>query len=380
MSNLSRPSGIFGVLFASLLVSVPLFAQDAENGDEAPAPRHVLVSKGEPAAAIDRILSVLAEDGFGGAIIASHAGEIILDAGYGYAVREGEIPFTTDTIAQIGSLTKQFTAMAVIDLALRGDIGFDAPVSAYLPGAAEPARNATIHQLLTHSSGMPEYCGRDFDTVTKVDLLQDCMGRPLRFEPGADTAYSNPGYSVLAAVVEAVSGETLEDYLRDTILVPNGLENTGYLYPAGVPVAHGYLNGRNMGAISGRIADMDGDFWALKGNGGMQATARDMYRWFRALSGDGVLSPRHIELATTPRGASGAGNYEAYGWIVGVDDAGNVARISHAGSDGVFFSYFWWRPQEDVFYYLVGNSGEAQVLEAVRAVRAELRKAYVSAD
>lgn len=320
--------------------------------------------------AIDALISAYVKERFGGAVIVADRGEVILDAGYGYAIRESEVPFTTDTVAQIGSLTKQFTAIAIIDLALKGVVDFHEPVDTYFEDAAAPASSATIAQLLTHSSGMPEYCGNDFDRLTLDGLLSGCMAQKLKFPPGTGIAYSNPGYSVLAAVVERVSGLPLEKYLKQEILVPNGLHDTGYMLQGETEPAHGYLNGRDMGVISERIRTMDGDYWALKGNGGMQSTARDMYRWYLALSGKNALTETHVKQFLTPRKRGDRENvWRAYGWGLVLDDEGCIEQVSHAGSDGVFYSYFVWRPQTDLFLYMVGNSGEAQVLEVIRGVR-----------
>jgi CubicO group peptidase (beta-lactamase class C family) len=323
--------------------------------------------RGGRAERIHAELGELTRSGFGGAVIAAIGGEIVLEAGYGFANRELGVPFTSRTTAQIGSLTKQFTAMAIIDLALDGRIRFDAPVGDYLPDAAEPARAVTIHQLLTHTSGMSEYCGPDLAPLTRLELQRRCMARPLLFEPGTEYAYSNPGYSVLAAVVEVVTGRELGEYWRTEIFEPNGLFDTGFPPPADAVVAHGYLDDVDQGLASDRLAELEGDYWAVKGNGAIQATAVDMFGWYEALAGRRALGSAHIEAATEPRERDDNENWVGYGWGIGMTD-GEVTRISHAGSDGVFFAYFWWNPQNDRFFYIVGNNGEEPVIDAVRLV------------
>lgn len=337
-----------------------------------------LESAAAPGEAIDAILNEAAADGAGFAVIVERDGEIILDKGYGLANREQDRSFTTDTIAQIGSLTKQFTATAILVLAERLQVDLQAPLETYLPNVAASSASITLHQLLTHSAGLPEYCGSDFARQTRSDLLVDCLDTELLFAPGTDNAYSNVGYSVIAAVVETVSGQTVEDFLREEVLLPNGLESTGYLYPDSMAarLAIGYLDGRDAGNISDRIRDLGDDWWNLKGNGGMQASTRDMYQWYRVLNGEGRLPERVRAMLTTPHSPWDDGVAEGYGWFFRDDGTGRVMQMSHAGSDGVFFSYYWHRPEENVFLYFVGNSGEQLSVEVLRNVRSVLRASF----
>ena len=119
--------------------------------------------------------------------------------------------------------------------------------------------------------------------------------------------------------------------------------------------------------MSDRLADLEDDYWALKGNAGIQMTALDMFGRYEALAGRRHLSPAHIKAATEPRERDENGNWVGYGWGIGVSDDA-VTRITHLGSDEVFAAYFLWNPRNDRFLYLVGNNGEEQVLEAVRLV------------
>lgn len=319
-----------------------------------------------------RIHELLVEherEGFSGAVVAAVGGKPILEAGYGLADRRRGAAFTPDTVAQIGSITKPLTALAVLDLVLEGEIELDAPVGRYLPDAATPARDVTIHQLLTHTSGMPEYCGPDFKPYSLGDLLRRCMSERLRFEPGTRWAYSNAGYSVLGAVMEAVSGRELDEQLKAEVLAPSGLGSITYFPPEDAEYARGYSGGKDRGVVSELILELEGDFWAFKGNGGMQASARDMFGLYEALAGRRAFDERLVELALEPREPDGNGNWNSYGWGVGRDPDGAITRISHAGSDGTFFSYFWWNPRTDRFFYLVGNAGEERTIRAALPVR-----------
>jgi CubicO group peptidase (beta-lactamase class C family) len=329
---------------AVLLVSASGFAQASKRVD---------VSEGDLARNLDSQLTQAAGKGFGGAVIVEVQGKLALKAGYGFANREAQVPFTADTVAQIGSITKPLTALAVLQLADQGKVDLSRPVGSYLPGAAQPAANATLHQLLTHHAGLADSCGKDFDKVSKADLLRRCMAMPLAHPPGEEN-YSNMGYSILAAVVEQISGQSWEQYLRAHIWEPLGMRHTGFAL-AGADsreFAAGYLNGQKQAVISDRLAELHGDDWNLRGNGGIQSSATDMERLYRGISGRAPeISMSVAQKMITPHERLGSDAWEGYGLAVRLDVNDKPYRIGHSGSDGVFFSYFGWLPQPDVFFY-----------------------------
>ncbi|HEY1710237.1 MAG TPA: serine hydrolase domain-containing protein [Rhizomicrobium sp.] len=327
------------------------------------------------AATLDLEFQDALKSGVNGAVLLEQDGKVTLRAGYGYANREQKIPFTTKTIAQIGSITKQFTAMALIDLWHQGEIDFAKPVKAYLPQTAEPVASVTLDQLLTHTSGMPEYCGDDFARQSKATLLAKCAATPLQFPPGTKFFYSNPEYSILAAIVEQVGGEPIDAYLKDRFFKRLGMNDTGYDFP-GTPrdrFAAGYLDGKPQGVIDQTFAPLAGDYWNLKGNGGMQASTEDMYRWYRALSGGDAIPQAMRETAFKPRFHEDHDVWEAYGWNAREAPDGHVVQVSHSGSDGTFFSYFCWRPDDRTFFYMVSNTGDKPATALVKRIVTSLR-------
>jgi CubicO group peptidase (beta-lactamase class C family) len=352
-------------LFAALLAPLLIGAT------ERPAPvKRVEIASGPLAAKVDAILTDYAAKGFDGMVIVEDKGRIVLKAGYGWADREAKVPFTAETRAQIGSITKPLTAIAILQLAEAGKVDLSKPVKAYVPDAAEPAASATLHQLLTHHAGLMDACGDDFDRLTREDLLHRCMAQPLKF-PTSEDHYSNMGFSILAAVVERVSGQPWENYLKAHEFKPFGMAGAGFAYPDGQRgvFANGYLNDERQEVISARIRALGGADWNLRGNGGAQASAVDMDGLFRALSGHAPgLSRALVERMSAPREAISGNAYEGYGMAVRLDKDGKVFRVGHSGSDGVFFSYFGWFPKEDLFVYVVGSNGEKEVKPAVGAV------------
>ncbi|MBV9692633.1 MAG: beta-lactamase family protein, partial [Alphaproteobacteria bacterium] len=319
----------------------------------------------------------VAKQDFGGYILIEQKGVAVFSRGYGYADREKKIAFTADTIAQIGSLTKSMTAFAILDLERQGKLDIEKPVKTYLPGAAEPAASATIHQILTHHAGLADTCGEDFDTLTKHDLLSQCMAKPLAFTAGEDH-YSNMGYSILAAVVEQVSAQSWEDYERAHLWQPLGMAHTGLTqFGDARPdrFAYGYPPGKTReDVISNSIAKLGGADWNLRGNGGTQATVTDMERFYRALSGKIAGIPPDIASAmTSPHDQIEGEAWEGYGLAVRLDRNMQPYRIGFAGSDTTFMAYFGWLPKQDVFLYVVGNNGWDNVKPVISTV---LRAAY----
>ena len=354
-----------------LVLAIASIASWSAVPAEGAPPRHADIVQGDTAHSLDSALVEAAKHGFGGAVLVEDNGVPILKAGYGYADRARKISFTVETIGQIGSITKPMTALAILELAREGKLDIEKPVKTYLPDAAEPAASATFHQLLTHHAGLTDYCGDDFEPLTKADLLAKCMAKPLDHPIGEDH-YSNMGFSILAAVIEAVSGTSWELYLREHIWAPLGMHRTGFSYFGAAKRAEfavGYLNDKSQGIISDEIAKLHGADWNIKGNGGVQSTATDMERFWRGLTARlPGISPDVVRGMITPHDPIEGEAWEGYGLAVRLDSAGKSYRIGHSGSDGTFFAYFGWLPQRDIFIYVVGNNGQDNVKPIVSMV------------
>ncbi len=337
------------------------------------------VSNGKLAEAVNAAVLAEASTQFGGAVMVEQAGKLVLSAGYGYANREQKIPFRSTTIAQIGSISKSLTAAAVADLEAQGKIDPNAKVSLYLKELnGKPAGDVTLQELLTHTGGYPEYCGDDFDRSSSAKMLSDCLA-PLQTKPGS-YAYSNAGYSALALVVERTSGVSLEAYLKNRITEPLGMHDTGYLFAAtpSERFAFGYLKDVNQGVISNRITALGGDYWNLKGNGGVQSTSADMMKWGHAWFGPNPTLPAMATKLANPNTwvpTDDASIFYSYGLNVVTRADGSIQRVSHAGSDGVFLSLIRWYPAEKILIYFVGNSGEDDVKQTMQAALAAVKAA-----
>lgn len=246
-------------------------------------------------ARLDSVMAAAQASGFSGVVRVERQGQVLLERGYGLANREAGIPFTAGTVVQIGSNTKDFTKVAILQLVEAGRIGLADPLSGFFPAAPADKGAITISQLLEHRAGFPLGLGPDAEQVTRQQLIDNAMRFKLLFAPGERNNYSNTGYALLAAIIEQVSGTSYDQYVRGNILVPIGLRSTGFHLPGfdEMRLARGYsAGGRDEGTLLSRPYAADGPFWNLRGNGGMLSTVGDMHLFYKALfETDKLLKP-----------------------------------------------------------------------------------------
>ncbi len=275
--------------------------------------------------------------GSSGTLVAARDGELVACEGWGLADHESAVPSDCDTVYDVGSITKQFTAAAVVKLEMQGELSVTDPIGRYLDGVPTDKRAITVQQLLTHTAGFVDSLGGDYDPLSRADLIADAFASDLRTAPGARHHYSNVGYSLLAAIIEEVSGMGYEDYLAEHLFGPAGMTQTGYVLPDWRPeqVAIEY---DAQGVAQGRPFEHpwagDGPYWNLRGNGGLLSTARDLFRWHLALEGDEVLDQRAKRELFEPRVPEepGGDSYAAYGWVAFDSEYGPV--LWHNGGNG----------------------------------------------
>lgn len=300
---------------------------------------------------------------FRGSVLVSKGGTVLLRKGYGLADRENGLPYTADTVFDVGSITKQFTASAILKLEMQGKLRVEDPIGKYLPGVPNDKRGTTLHHLLTHTSGLESDFAGDYDPVSRDEYVKRIFASKLRSKPGDAYFYSNSGYSLLGAVVEIASGKPYEQYLRENLFLPAGMKETGYKLPAWpeVRLAVGYRDGKRWGRINDRPWDTDGPYWALRANGGISSTLDDMLRWHVALTGDAVLSEaakdkmfrRHVK-----EGHAADAHY-GYGWSIG-DAAWGGKLIEHNGGNGSFFADFLRYVDDGIVVILSTNDSEVR--------------------
>ena len=235
---------------------------------------------------LDSTMRVAERAGFSGVVRVEKDGKLVLDKGYGFANRATRTRFTPRTVVQIGSNTKDFTTVAILQLQAAGKLSLSDPIGKYFANAPADKKNITIRQLMNHRAGFPLGIGGDFEPYSRSFLIDSAMRTPLLFEPGSRESYSNTGYSLLAAIIEQVTGTSYDVHIRDAILAPLGLHRTGFLLPRFAPndLAHGYQpRESDQGTMLAKAHATDGPYWNLRGNGGMLSTSADMHAFYKAL-------------------------------------------------------------------------------------------------
>jgi CubicO group peptidase (beta-lactamase class C family) len=245
---------------------------------------------------IDKIMRAFHDFGqFNGTVLVAEHGKIIYENGFGNASMEWNIPNAPDTKFMIGSISKQFTAMLVLQLVDKGLIDLNKTISGYLPYYPEnTSRKITVRQLLNHTSGIPDimnlpdfdekYASKHFSTK---QLLGNFDNLPLDFEPGTRFNYSNSGYNVLAAIIEEVTGKTYGTVLKEFITKPLNMRNTGYA--PSISVISNLANAYLWAPLDGYIHPAFFDNSISKGSGGIYSTVDDLFKWDQALYTDTLV-------------------------------------------------------------------------------------------
>jgi CubicO group peptidase (beta-lactamase class C family) len=341
-------------LFLVALVSV-------DGPARAAATARGTIVRGTLGTKLDDYLQRLADWGYSGTVLVAKDGQVILQKGYGLADREKKLPMTPDTVMSVGSITKQFTAAAILKLEMQGKLNVRDPISKYLPGVPKDKAAITLHHLLTHTAGLQSDFGDDYEKVSRDEIVRRALASPLRSRPGELYAYANSGYSLLGAIVEIVSGLGYEAFLQENLFKPAGMALTGYQSPKWRPqdVAVGYERGKRWGTELGRPWGDDGPWWNLRCNGGIHSTVGDMYKWHLALEGETVLSRAAKDKLFTPHireDARGTSSY-GYGWSITKTDRG-TRLIGHNGSNGIFYAEFQRYVDDGVVVYCASNVDE----------------------
>jgi CubicO group peptidase (beta-lactamase class C family) len=306
----------------------------------------------DTAAKIDEYMAALVKlDRFSGAILVSKNTQVIRSAGYKFANAEWQMPNGTNTKFRIGSLTKQFTAMAVMILQEGGKLHTADPICQFLEGCPQAWKPITIRQLLTHTSGIPDYVNfPDFAqtqalAATPHQLIVRFRNKPLDFVPGEKFSYSNSGYVLLGVIIEKVSGETYADFVQHHIFAPLKMTGSGYDNAARVELrrASGYAKeGQNV--VNARYIDPSVAYAA----GALYSTVEDLLLWDNVLYTDTLVSKKSLEEIFTP-----TKDIVGYGWAIGT--LFDRLMQHHNGSIDGFVSNVARFPNERVLVVVLAN-------------------------
>ena len=309
---------------------------------------------------LDAFFQKAARNGYSGSVLVAHKGKVLLEKGYGMQDPETGKAQSAETVFSIGSITKQFTAAAVLKLEDQGKLSVQDPLSKYFPDAPAARKNITLHQLLTHSAGFPGAIGDDYELLSIADFVREAFASEAVFPPGTGYEYSNVGYSLLGIIVEKVSGKTYEHYLRDNLWLPAGMAKPGYALPGHKPaaLAVGYRDGQRWGTALDHPWGADGPGWHLKANGGVLSTVGDMYRWYEALQTDKVLSAAARAKYFTKHVLENNGQtHYGYGWVV-ADDPNFGRQIWHNGGNGVYNAFMGFSPDTKTCIIVSSNTNQ----------------------
>ncbi len=317
---------------------------------------------------IDAVMSVAHKYRlFNGAALVAENGNVIYKRGLGLANMEWNIANAPDTKFRLGSITKQFTATLIMQLVNEGKLKLEGTISDYLPDyRKDVGSKVTIHQLLNHTSGIPSYTGLPgfFNEVSRNpygvgEFVKKYASNDLEFEPGSKFAYNNSGYFLLGAIIEKVTGKTYEQALKERILDPLGMKNTGYDHHASLlrNRAAGYRKTVD-GYVNAAYLDMSLPYAA----GAMYSTVEDLYLWDQALYSDRILSTKFKEVMFKP----GMDDY-AYGWVVKKASLGpqkdGIFKISHGGGINGFNTVIVRFPAQRHLIVLLDNTSQGQSLD-----------------
>ena len=325
-------------LFGAIIICVLADSPAAAGGDATFAQ-----------AALAAVEKIEREDGFSGAILVARGNQVLVRKAAGFSDREGNVPNAPETKFSLQSVTKQFTAAAIMLLVQDGKLSLDDSVAKHY-GAAPPMWNAvTIRHLLTHTAGI----GVPFTTEDELrfrtyrDAIEIAAGRAPSFEPGARFQYSNAGYMLLTAVIESIAGQPYGDFLRERVFAPLGMHNTGYgAIPGGV------MRGYRRHGVEGTWELLDPvNLDVLGGAGGIYSTLDDMLIWSRALDGNDILSSDSKKAMFTDYGY----NY-GFGWRFATKYGRRL--VWHTGSYYVagFASIFDRFPEEGLAVIVMTNN------------------------
>jgi len=288
--------------------------------------------------------------GFSGAVLVMKKNLVLLKKGYGLADREWNIANTTDTKFRIGSITMQFTAACILQLTEQGKLNTDDRLSKFIPGFPK-GDSVTIHMLMNHTSGIASYTDvKEFANIATLSWSKDSIlsffkNRPYNFSPGSKFQYNNSGFFLLGYIIEKVSGQSYNDYLRQHIFDKTGMVNTGVDRPDSILSlrARGYKKVTNKFINSDYISPA----W-LYSAGILYSTLDDLYKWDRALYTTTILSATSKQKMFVP----GKNNY---GYGITIDSLEKHLRIWHNGAIPGFLSNISRFVNEDVCIIVLAN-------------------------
>ena len=372
----------FLAILLSLLMAATMFSACGEDHSEKDAPETEAATVAAEKETVvteelrDKMKTLIDDSlvghGFKGAGYIVYRGEEVYSGGAGKANKKADIDNSADVVYHIASITKQFTAVAILKLCEAGKMRLDDTLSKYYPDYTIGG-NITIHNLLSMQSGIPDFVrsydenGDDSLEDNKKALREWILSQELLFEQGDRFSYCNSNYFLLGEIIEKVSGETYFDYLRTHFFEPLGMKTAGFMEnydnpDATVAVGYHHTNGADLLNFTG----------VAFGCGDMMASPKDLYKWTTALHGGRVLGDEMYQKMITAH-CEGDEGYAGYGYGLMIGDTGAMPYYFHTGSIPCFLSAVIYIPAVD--YYVAVMSNYAS--ETVKSVAQDISKKFL---
>lgn len=356
---MSRPRPAIGIIAVSLTVGAIGQGPDVARAKES-------ANSSERDAAVEHritdYMTRLADLGFNGGIVVQRRDQVPLVRGFGMADHSQRRTFTEKTVFPIGSVTKPITATAIMTLVDDGKLDPQDPITKFFDSVPPGKAEITVHHLLTHSSGLVPALGGDFDPqATRNWLLREAMSSPLQWPPGTRYDYSNVGYSLLAMIIEKLSGKSYEAYLKERVFDRAGMERTGYALPKFTlaELAIYYQSGAPWGTMFDRPMLEDGPCWNLRGNGGLHTTLADVQALCQALDSGRIISKESTRRALKPYIDEGYGDsWYGYGWTLYKEPDGRELWTHNGGDGGGYTAELRRYVDDGVFVFIVSSTAE----------------------
>jgi len=323
------------------------------------AARAAVPSNSEIGAYADKLLSsAYPADQPGAAVLIVKDGQTVLRKGYGMANLELGVPVAPDMVFELGSVTKQFTAAAILLLQERGQLRVEDDFTKYLTDYPTHGQTVTIENLLTHTSGIPSYTGlhewfaRIREDLKPADVIALFKDKPLEFNPGEQWAYDNSGFFLLGAIIEKVSGKTYEQFVEEEIFQKLGMTHTRYGHPEEI------VPRRAMGYSKDDKGFRNADFISMTqpyAAGSLMSTVDDLAIWGRALQSEALLKKSSLDrMFTSYKLKSGVPTQ--YGYGMGVHAIEGERVLSHGGDINGFTTNVTLVPGQRLFFVLLSNN------------------------
>jgi D-alanyl-D-alanine carboxypeptidase len=331
-------------LFAVVLLSVPS-ARAADSNADLGRYADQLLSRAYPAG------------GPGAAVLIAKDGKIVLRKAYGMANLELGVPMRPDMVFEIASVTKQFTAAAILLLQERGKLSVDDEITKYLPDYPTHGRKITIDHLLNHMSGipevtaLPEWWPRRREDMTTSQLIDLFKNKPLDFNPGEKQVYSNSGYILLGAILEKVSGKSYGDLIEQEIFAPLEMKRSRYAHQD--EVVPNRASGYDMGD-GAKVAEYISLTQAYAA-GGLLSTVDDLALWAQALTSEKLLKAKSLERMTSPPKLT-SGEPTSYAYGQGILNENGTRIIEHGGGIPGFNSELLRIPDQRLLVIILANA------------------------